>query len=207
MEHMREVGFRTKVFGGFNRNDVLEHMKGVYYELWLCREENEALRERCEALETQLQAAGHMSEPQEEADVPESAATEPTPTPQAELEAMTKAQEPLEGSDSSGPMPHGAFDTLESVLEQAAEPQPEPDVGELDRQAEPDATEPAPDTEEAEPQAGNDAPEPESEPEKEQKPATEPTLHSKPSAPKIQTRPVEARHQRPARVKVRKKRF
>jgi len=98
MERMQEVGFRTNVFGGFNRNDVLEHIKGVYYELWLCREENDALRERCEALEAQLQAAGSTSGPQEGTPLPAPAktvATEPMPQAERSIPMSETVQVPL----------------------------------------------------------------------------------------------------------------
>ena len=52
----REPGrFRTKVFGGFNREDVLNYIKSIYSELDQAYLTNEDLRQRCIELENLIQ--------------------------------------------------------------------------------------------------------------------------------------------------------
>jgi len=51
----REAGrFRGRLFGGFNRKDVLAYITSVYEELDYAQAENEMLRQRCEELEALL---------------------------------------------------------------------------------------------------------------------------------------------------------
>jgi len=51
----REAGrFRGRLFGGFNRQDVLAYITSVYEELDYAQTENDMLRQRCEELEALL---------------------------------------------------------------------------------------------------------------------------------------------------------
>jgi len=103
----REPGqFRKKIFGGFNRRDVLEHIKTLYTEIEQADSEKQTLRDRCEELENLLQnlekfsgRGGHVlrvapgSKPQAaSATVVEPAVSvampESLPEPIIELEAM-----------------------------------------------------------------------------------------------------------------------
>lgn len=55
----REPGqFRGKVFGGFNRKDVLAYITSVYEELEHIQAENDILRERYEEVEDLLNSKG-----------------------------------------------------------------------------------------------------------------------------------------------------
>lgn len=57
MDQETAIGFRGNIVGGFNRRDVISFVEEIYQRMNAFEAENQALRERCEDLEEQLQKA------------------------------------------------------------------------------------------------------------------------------------------------------
>jgi len=194
MDEMQAVGFRTKIFGGFNRRDVLEHIKGVYYELWLVREENQALRKRCEALEAEMLNTGvEIPEPAPKFEAPKSAPkfeiSEPEPAPDLEAPApdVLKQEDRLEEADVE------VAPELEVEAAVPETPEAKPDLSDADLIALV--------------QGGKKPSEPETEPEVTKPAVDTPAVHeAMPEAIQLQDEPVPAHKGQSVRVKVRRKR-
>jgi len=109
--------FRGELFGGFNRRDVLEHMKLLYNALDEKQAEVEALHDRCEELENlcgRLETAGGayvLPAPPPNASAPPE--SEPEPEPVTELEPVAEPAPELEP---------------EPIPEPEPQPEPEPEV-------------------------------------------------------------------------------
>ena len=133
----REAGqFRSNIFGGFNRKDVLAYITSVYEELEHVQMENDMLREHCGELEALLHEQGiEFAPPMPMPDFePEDfAPEEPMPEPVAPFAAAQFEPEQFEPEENMMERPEDIPRETPPAPEPVPIPLPTPPVYETPR--------------------------------------------------------------------------